>query len=271
MLRGVLETFGDVTGNARTLTGVRAVRDHRLELAGIQMNLAVESSIRVARQRFPVRDGSSPVLTFGGVRASLHKVEGRLVWRDHARPRARLDTHVADRHALRHAQRFNRLASVLEDIARAAVRADLRDDREDDVFGGHAATEFAADVDRHCFGLGLQQALRREHVTDFGRANPERQRPERAVRAGVAVAADNRHAGMRNAHFWPDDVNHALHLAVDVPQRHAEIGAVFAKRLHLIGLLRAPHLERDHVGGVRHARRDAVIHRREGFLRLAHL
>src|SRR5256886_3838989 len=47
--------------------------------------------------------------------------------------------------------------------------------------------------------LALQQALRREHVADLGGADAEGQRPEGAVRAGVAVAAHDGLARLREA------------------------------------------------------------------------
>ena len=56
----------------------------------------------------------------------------------------------------------------------------------------------------------LQQALRGQHVLHFAGADAERQRAERAVRGGVAVAADHRHAGLREALLRSDDVHDAL-------------------------------------------------------------
>ena len=43
----------------------------------------------------------------------------------------------------------------------------------------------------HAARLALRQALRGQHVLDFRCADAEGQRAERAVRAGVAVAADD--------------------------------------------------------------------------------
>ena len=68
----------------------------------------------------------------------------------------------------------------------------------------------------------MQQALRREHVLDFGRADAERERRERAVRAGVRIAADDRHAGQRRALLRPDHVDDAL---APVEEREVRLGA----------------------------------------------
>ena len=69
------------------------------------------------------------------------------------------------------------------------------------------------------FRLALQQALRRQHVLHFAGADAERERAERAVRRGVAVAADDRHAGLREALLGSDDVDDALLVAVEAVSR----------------------------------------------------
>jgi hypothetical protein len=51
----------------------------------------------------------------------------------------------------------------------------------------------------HRFGARLHQALRGQDVFDFAGTDAEGQRAEGAVRAGVAVAADNRLAGLGDA------------------------------------------------------------------------
>ena len=59
------------------------------------------------------------------------------------------------------------------------------------------AGSVAVDGDRHRARSHLRQRLRREHVLDLARADAERERAERAVRRGVAVAAHDRHARLR--------------------------------------------------------------------------
>ena len=70
--------------------------------------------------------------------------------------------------------------------------------------------QFAVDVDRHPTRARLGKRLRGQHVLDLARADPERQRAERAVRRGMRVAADNRHAGKGETLLGPDHVHDAL-------------------------------------------------------------
>ena len=71
-------------------------------------------------------------------------------------------------------------------------------------------------------------------------ADAERQRAERSVRGGVAVAADDGHAGLRQALLRPDDVHDALLVAHAIVKTDAEIGAVL---FHLVELRRADRVE----------------------------
>ena len=68
----------------------------------------------------------------------------------------------------------------------------------------------AVDRDAHPLRPGLRQRLRGEHVLDLARADAERQRAERAVGRGVAVAAHDGHARQRAALLGPDHVDDAL-------------------------------------------------------------
>ena len=95
-------------------------------------------------------------------------------------------------------------------MAGAAGRADLADDREDHVLGGDAGRQLAVDGDAHVLRLALDQRLRGEHVLDLARADAVRERTEGAVRRGVAVAADDGHAGQGEALLRADDVDDAL-------------------------------------------------------------
>ena len=60
----------------------------------------------------------------------------------------------------------------------------------------------------------------------FAGADTERQRAERAVRRGVAIAADHGHSGLRKSQLGADDVNDALLVAMDSEQPDAEFLAV---------------------------------------------
>ena len=92
----------------------------------------------------------------------------------------------------------------------APVDADLADRRENHVLGGHAEAELALVADPHRARLALHQALGGEHVLDLGGADPEGERAERAVRRGVGVAADDRHARLRHAQLGTDHVDDSL-------------------------------------------------------------
>ena len=167
------------------------------------------------------------------MRAPLEVVERRLVGSDHPRAGTGFDRHVADRHPGFHGQRLDGAPAVLEDVALAAARADLGDHGQDDVLGGDPDGQLAVDVHREGAEGVERQRLRGQHVLDLARADPERQGAERAVRGGVAVAADHGHARLGQPELRADDVHDAL---VDVAHRvepHAELLAVAAQRLDL--------------------------------------
>jgi hypothetical protein len=79
----------------------------------------------------------------------------------------------------------------------------------------------------------LDHALRREHVLDLARADPERERAEGAVGGGVRVAADDRHARLGDAQLGADHVHDPLAVRAERVDRDAELGAVALERLHL--------------------------------------
>ena len=84
-------------------------------------------------------------------------------------------------------------------------------------------------------GFVLQQTLRGQHVLDFARADAERQRAERAVRGGVAVAAHDRHARLGQPELGPDDVHDATMRRAHPVQRNAELPAIVLEILNLLG------------------------------------
>jgi len=108
----------------------------------------------------------------------------------------------------------------------------------------------------------MQQALRGEDVPDFGAADAEGEGAESAVRARVAVAADDRAAGLREAKLGSDDVHDAAQFVAHAEQLDAEFGAVL---LELMDLPRR-RLDRErcpteHLLGARGRR---MVHCREG-------
>src|SRR5262249_51380513 len=122
--------------------------------------------------------------------------------------------------------------------------------------------QLAAYVNEHGLRLALRQTLRGQHVFDLGGSNAEGQRAERATRAGVAVAANNRLAGLRQAKFRTNHVHDALFGRIDVEQRDAEVLAVLLERGNLAGS--------DGIEDRRAARlgRNVVVNGGDGSLRL---
>jgi len=118
-------------------------------------------------------------------------------------------------------------------MAGAAVDPDHADHVQDQVLGADAVAQCAVDGDRQRLRLALQQALRGQHVADFRGADAERQRAERAMRRGVAVAADDGHARLGDAEFRADHVHDAAVRAAEVEQFDAEGGRVLAQLRHL--------------------------------------
>ena len=95
-------------------------------------------------------------------------------------------------------------------------------------FGGVPST-----VHAHVLRLALQQRLGGQHVLDLRGADAMRQRTERAVGRGMAVAADDGGAGQGEALLGPDDVDDALALVVLVVVLDAEVLDVFGQGLDL--------------------------------------
>ena len=134
-----------------------------------------------------------------------------------------------------HRQGADGRAAVLDDVTDAAAGADAPDDGQDDVLGGDSCGMVALDGDAHPLRPCLRQRLRGQHMLDLAGADAERQRPERAVRGRVAVAAHHGHARQGAALLGSDDVNDALtgiaHREVD----DAELLGVLAQHLDLAG------------------------------------
>ena len=247
--------LGDRVVDRDRLGRVRSPRDVRPERRGVDRDLGVEGRPEVGGQGAPVVERALPVGAGGRVRPSLEVRERRVVGRDHPRPGAGLDRHVADRHASFHRQRADRGPSVLEDVPDAAARADAVDDPEDHVLRAAPCREVAVDGDRHRLGRLLRERLGREHVLDLAGADPERERAERAVSRGVRVAADDREPRLRVAHLRTDDVDDALARRPPGIDRDAELLRVLREGIHLPGTRRVGH------GTV--GRGDVVVHRRD--------
>ncbi len=196
--------------------------------------------------------------------AILEIGESGFIGRDHAGAGPGLNAHVAQRHAAFYRKRANGFAGILDHVSGGAVGADLSDDAQRQVFRGHAFGQRSADINQHGFRFALRQALRGQHMLDFGCANAECQRAKRAMRAGVAVSANDGHARLGESEFGADDVHDALVGRVHVEQRNPEILAILLQGLDLQG--------GDRIGDGSAARlgRNIVVDGRDGAIGLAH-
>ena len=156
-------------------------------------------------------------------------------------------------------------AGELDDVAGGAVDAHLADRGQDEVLGGDARAEVALVADAHGLGLLLDEALRGEDVLDLAGADAEGQRAERAVRRGVRVAADDRHARLGQPQLRPDDVDDALVLGAQRVDGDAELVAVALERLDLRAAERVLDARRDR----RAVGRDVVVGGRDRAVRAA--
>ena len=110
----------------------------------------------------------------------------------------------------------------------------MADQVQDQVLGRDAAGQLAVDPQLERLGPILQQRLRGQHVLDFAGADAEGHRAHGAVRGGVAVAADDRHAGLRQAQLRADDVDDPLLRVVQIVEPDAKLLAVVAERVDLL-------------------------------------
>src|SRR4051812_42026580 len=115
-------------------------------------------------------------------------------------------------------------------MSSAAARPDLVDDPQDQVLCRYTKRQVAIDRDPEILRFFLLQTLGCEDVLNFARPDTERQCPKSTVSGCVRVAADDRHAGVRESLLRPEDVNDALLYAVEIEESNAEFRAVSTKR-----------------------------------------
>ena len=120
-------------------------------------------------------------------------------------------------------------------------------------------------VDPHVLRLFLDERLSGEDVLDLGRPDAVGERAKSAMGRGVAVAADDGHAGKGEALLRTDDVDDALAMVELVVVFDIEIDGILRERRHLdrrFGVVDAVAA----VGGL-----DVVIDHGERLLRRANL
>ena len=82
------------------------------------------------------------------------------------------------------------------------------------------------------FGFFCHKRLRHQHMRDFRRADAEGVGAERAMRRGVAVAADDQQARQGQSLFGADHMHDALARIVQAEQRDVVFGGVGLEIAH---------------------------------------
>ena len=207
---GKVGRLGNAGRDRGDLARIGAPADLRRDVGAVEHERLVVFRAGVGRQRAPAGDRFVEFCTLRRVGSTAEVVVGRVVGCDEAGAGAAFDRHVANRHAVFHRERADHFARVLDAVASAAAGRDLADEIKNHVLGRDTRAKLAVDAKLERLGLRLQQRLRGQDVLDFAGADAERERTERAVSRGVAIAADDRHAGLRVALLGADDVDDAL-------------------------------------------------------------
>ncbi len=140
----------------------------------------------------------------------------------------------------------------------------MGNDGKRDVLCGDTGRSVAVDGDPHGFRPPLPDGLGHQHMRDLGGADPECIGAERAVRRGVAVAADDQQARQAQSLFRSDHVHDALSRVVQSEQPDPVLRRI---------LLDLPHHARDlGIGDIvtRAAGRNVMVGDREGQAGLGH-
>ena len=207
--------------------------DARAYRRRIEHDFVVEPGRWVAHQRAPVLDRLLEHLAVRGKRPAPNVVDGLVVDCNQTDPCASFDRHVAQGHSAFHRQRADRLAREFDGVAGAAAGADPADDLEDDVLRADGVRGDAVDTHAHRLHSLHGQALGCQHVLDVGGSDTEGECRECAVRTGVRIARNDRHAGQGRALLGPDHVNDALAMVVIAEFGDSELGAVAGQRVDL--------------------------------------
>src|SRR6185312_14846104 len=152
-----------------------------------------------------------------------------------------------------HRKSTNGRSAIFEHAAGAAADADAGDQVQDDIFRADAGLQLPLDPNFKSLRRRLQQALAGKNMLYLAGADAESESAKSTVRSGVTVAANHRHAWLRQALLGPNDVYDALLLAVRSKQFDPEIAAVLFQLIDLRGCNLVDDGKRTVVGG------DAVV------------
>src|SRR5262249_9424436 len=111
---------------------------------------------------------------------------------------------------------------------------EFADDAEDQVFGSHTRPQLSAHIHGERTWLVLQETLSGEHVRHFSGADAEGEGAECAMRARVAVAANDGLARLRRPKLRPDHVHDAARRVLQPEKLDAELRAVLLELLDLL-------------------------------------
>ena len=173
----------------------------------------------------------------------------------HADTAPRLDRHVAERHPGFHRECRGRRTVEFDGVTGCAADPDPGDQRQDDVLDGNGDGQRPGQGHAHALLLPLAEHLRRQHAFAFARPDAERDGAERAVGAGMTVAAHQGNAGQGEAELGADDVDDAVAPVAERNIGDAEALAVGPQPLDLargLAVRKRPVAELRRHGMVRH-------------------
>src|ERR1700722_2599933 len=143
---------------------IRPPGHKRGKLRRVDLHHFVERRAIIAWQTPPKRDCFLPLRTSRSKFLPLDVSDGRFIRRYHPCSRARLDAHIAQRHAAFHRKRPHRRARVFDHVSSRAVRSDLSDDPQSQILRTYALGKPAPHINLHRLRLLLRQALRRKNM-----------------------------------------------------------------------------------------------------------
>ena len=189
----------------------------------------------IGDQPAPLGDRLVPLRPLRRKLAALEIGKGGFVRSDHAGACARLDAHVADRHAAFHAQRADRepAYSITYPVAPSVPMRPMMP--RSHVLRGHAVGQLAFDGDAESLGLRLRQALRCHHVLDFRGADPKASAPKAPCVEVCESPQTIVMPGLVNPSSGPMTWTMPWFGDCDVIKLDAEVGAVLAQRVDLLG------------------------------------
>ena len=111
----------------------------------------------------------------------LHPVKRLVVRRNECASGARFNGEIAEREAPLHREGSDGFARVFDDLAESAAGGNRAEHRERKVLWRRCRRQFPSNLNLQAARKSVDEGLRCEDVLDLGRADPEAERPKRAV------------------------------------------------------------------------------------------